>query len=114
MTDCSSFSDALAVPRLAEACIHVLTPAAAKKSDEGAYDPVSGIKILRLVNKGTRQVSQRMIKEFTMQLGSGKEQRPTASQAPKGVVKFLQRVSLRYLSILLTDDFVGKEAMFTN
>lgn len=89
--------------------MQVLTPA--KKSDKGTYDPVSGIKILRLVSKGTRQVMQRMIKSFSMQLGSGNERHPTTSQASTGVVKFLQHVSLRCLTVRLTDDLAGKRPM---
>lgn len=79
---CTSFADALTVPQLAEICLKEMT-----------CDLLPGIKILRSVSKGTKEVIHKMIKHFTMRLEGGLGDRHP------GLVKFLQRVSLLSLRV---------------
>lgn len=79
-----SFIDVLGVPQLAESCIKAL---------HGDYG-VSGLKILRSVSKGARDVVHRMIKIYTMVLGAGCP--PHHSDM---LMKFVQTVNLVELKI---------------
>lgn len=105
---CCSFSNALAVPQLAEACIQVLTPVDAFADSEslqkieGTCEFRSGIKVLRLVCKGARDGVQRMITGIMVPIGMDNEHCATS------FVKFLQPISLQWFVILLTDDSAGE------
>lgn len=58
----SSFTDALVVPQLAQACVESLR-------NRASSDPGYGLKQLRSVSKEAKNVVQVVIKRFTMRLG---------------------------------------------
>lgn len=83
-TGSSSFNDALVVPELAEACITALT-----------CHPLSGIKTLRFVSKGTREVLNSKIKGFTIKLGLNQ-----GEYYPR-LFEFMRTVALLRLEIVM-------------
>lgn len=84
----SSFTDAIVVPLLAQACIKALT-------HHLYYDPACGLKKLRSVSKGFRDILQTMIQGYTMSLGGGRD------SALNQQVDFFKTVSLVNLKIVV-------------
>lgn len=85
---CSSFTDAIVVPLLAQACIKALT-------HHLYYDPACGLKRLRSVSKQFREILQTMIQGYTMSLG-GEHDSDLDQQ-----VEFFKTVSLVNLKIVI-------------
>lgn len=96
---CSSFAEALAVPLFAEACIQALQAHSSQYSRELG----TGIKVLRSVCRGTRQVMKRMIKGFVFKLENGR------GACEPGLVKLLQSVSLLNLDVKFVTNIIAGE-----
>lgn len=83
----STLVDALAAPQLAHACYN---------SDVLDFDPEQGLKGLRLVSKTVKEVLQRMLRAYTMQLGA--EDQPDLPV----VVEFLKSIDLLRLKFVFS------------
>lgn len=97
----SSFAESLSVPLLAEACIQALDVHSCQLS--GDPELGTGIKVLRSVSRGTREVMKRMIKGFVFKLENGR------GACEPGLVKLLQSVSLLNLDIKFATNIIAGE-----